>query len=73
MSLIELKQYLQSRQEVSLLDLCRTTKRKPEILRDMLAIWMRKGKVCLKQRTDACGSSCSQCDPLFTETYIWLA
>ena len=73
MTLIELKSYLQSVNEVSLLDLCRRSKTGPDIMRDMLSILMRKGKVCLKQRTNACGQTCNQCDPLFIEMYCWVS
>lgn len=73
MSLLKVKTILQRLETCSLFDLCKETKTHPDVLRDMLQHWVRKGKVCRLVGTDACGKSCTQCDPLFIERYQWIA
>lgn len=73
MLLVQLKQRLQQQKQCNLLDLCKHLHCNPDVVRDMLAIWISKGKVQLCAKSDACGSRCQQCDPLFTEKYMWLS
>lgn len=56
MSLVELKEYLQSRDIVSLEDLSLHFKTTPETLEPMLEQWIRKGKL----RKESSGSSCGE-------------
>lgn len=70
MGLLQLKTHLQSVKQASLLELCQQTGRDPDVLRDMLQHWVRKGVVQCTTKTDACGKTCSQCDPLFVEHYV---
>ncbi len=69
--LSELKHYLRERGQVSLADVARHFDVPPEVARQMLGVWVKKGKVQQTQATASCGSSCSQCDPATTELYIW--
>ena len=56
----------------SLFDLTTRFNADPEQVRDMLQIWIRKGKLCCKKKTSQCGSSCSKCHPHVTEIYEWV-
>ncbi len=71
MILSELKQYLRQRGQVTLADVMHHFDVDENVARDMLAVWMHKGKVQRLQAGASCGSSCSQCDPMATEIYVW--
>lgn len=72
MLLQQIKAYLKQRQIVSLLDLKREFGADADVLRDMLHLWIQKGQVRCLQKTPACGTRCTNCDPLFTEMYEWI-
>ncbi len=72
MLLQQVKQYLIQRRIVSLMDLKQEFKSDSDVLRDMLQLWIAKGKVRCLQKTSACGTRCTRCDPLFTELYEWV-
>jgi len=67
----QIKVYIQERHIVSLLDLKREFGTDTDVLRDMLKIWIQKGQLRSTQKTPACGTRCTNCDPLFTEMYEW--
>jgi putative ferrous iron transport protein C len=73
MSLLNIKKYLMQVKIASLSSLCVYFNAQPEVIRDMLGHWIRKGclRKCLK--TQACGGSCFKCSPLTTEIYEWVA
>ena len=68
----DLRLHLRLNRVCNMFDLTVRFNTEADIIRDMLRIWIRKGKVCCKQRTENCGSSCSRCSPLMTEMYEWL-
>lgn len=72
MSLVELKKYLLQVKIASLASLCNYFNCDSELLRSMLAHWMRKG--CIRQfnKTAACGGACVKCSTLNTEIYEWV-
>lgn len=72
MILITLKQYLIQRRHVTMQNLINHFKLDPEILRDMLNLFIRKGHLKKKQKTNACGSKCIKCHPNMIEVYEWL-
>ena len=69
--LLKLKNHLQKQKTVNMHDLSRALRSNPEVLRQMLAIWVQKGKVREVQRAPSCGDKCQRCDPLLTEIYEW--
>jgi putative ferrous iron transport protein C len=70
--LAELKGYLEARGQATLADMALHFRSQPEAVRNMLAVWERKGRVrCLPAKA-GCGSSCTQCDPATTEVYLWV-
>lgn len=72
MLLIQLKQHLQFKRLVSMLDMVKNFHVDPCVLRDMLQHWIRKGKVRQYSKTSLCGSKCIKCDPLTIEMYQWV-
>lgn len=72
MSLIDLKHYLQQIKICSLFQLSSYFNREPDVLRSMLQHWEYKGYIKKMSKTEKCGSSCSKCDPLYTEIYQWI-
>lgn len=72
MSLLDIKNYLMQVKMASLSSLCVYFHCDQEVLRGMLAHWVRKGCVrqCLK--TAACGTQCTQCPVSATEIYEWV-
>jgi DeoR/GlpR family transcriptional regulator of sugar metabolism len=71
MILSELKAYLQQRGQVTLADIVHHFDVDADVARNMLQVWINKGKVQRLQAAASCGSSCSQCEPMTTEIYVW--
>ncbi len=67
----DIRAYLEERGQAPLSDIARHLDVMPEVARDMLELWIRKGKVHRMAATPSCGTSCSQCDPATTEIYAW--
>ncbi|MDQ2994610.1 MAG: FeoC-like transcriptional regulator [Pseudomonadota bacterium] len=72
MLLQRIKAHLIAHKVSSLFELKREFAEDPALLRDMLQVWIIKGKVRAAQKTAACGVQCSKCDPLLTELYEWV-
>jgi putative ferrous iron transport protein C len=72
MSLLEIKDYLIQVKAASLANLCSYFNCDSELLRQMLAHWIRKGKVRQCKKTSHCGVKCMQCSPSATEIYEWV-
>lgn len=73
MNLLTIKQYLMNVKIASLASLCQYFKNaNPDLLRDMLGHWMRKGKVRCSARTPLCGKKCMKCDLAQIEIYEWV-
>lgn len=70
--LLELKAYLSTRKIINLKELSAHFAKDPELMRQMLTHWIRKGKVCLVAKPNHCGSSCQMCQPEIAEIYQWL-
>ena len=71
MMLADIRAYLQERGQATLADIARHLDVTPELARDMLELWIRKGKVQRLVATPSCGTSCAQCDSATTEIYVW--
>jgi len=71
MILTELKAYLQQRGQVTLADVVNHFDVDADVARDMLQVWINKGKVQRLQAGASCGVSCTQCEPMTTEIYVW--
>ena len=69
--LTALRDYLAGRGQASLAEIALHFDLDPELARQILEVWMRKGKVERRQATAACGTQCSQCDPAAVELYRW--
>jgi len=73
MILLDIKNHIAKAKVTNLYDLCRRFNAGDDLMRDMLAIWMRKGKICKLAQLPGCGSACVKCDPRATEVYKWVA
>ncbi len=71
MSLLAIKQYFLQVKVANLASICEYFKLSPELLRDMLGHWIRKGKIRRFNKTAACGKQCVKCDPGMIEIYEW--
>jgi len=71
MILSELREYIQQHQQVSLADLVNRFDSNEAALRQMLDVWIAKGKIHKRLTTASCGSSCNQCNQSSTEYYCW--
>lgn len=74
--LTEIKLYIRNREQVSLRDLCLRFDTAPATMRDMLSIWIRKGKVNRTSPEAAAGDACGSCNAcsgpgLEAEIYQW--
>jgi len=74
MSLLAIKEHLVKIKLASLSNLsAHFNQISPDLLRDMLSHWMRKGKVRCFKKTPFCGGKCNKCDVTLTEIYEWVA
>ncbi|MBF0097883.1 MAG: FeoC-like transcriptional regulator [Magnetococcales bacterium] len=71
-TLSALRDYLSEKKEVPLMDLAHQFHKDPEVLRDMLAHWVRKGKVQLYTGKSACQSQCGGCGQQSIEICRWI-
>ena len=69
--LTAVRDYLRKRGQATLAEVALHFDVTPEVARQMLEVWERKGKVHRRMATASCGSSCSQCDPAATEIFAW--
>ena len=72
MILSELKGYLQERRQATLSDMALHFRAQPDAIREMLAVWERKGRVRRLPAPVGCGGSCTQCAPGAAEVYVWV-
>lgn len=72
MLLSNLNQYLAQQKAANLLELSRCLNAEPDVVRSMLSLLIRKGRVRQSPKIPGCGSSCGKCNPLLTEVYEWL-
>lgn len=72
MLLSNLKHYLAQQKAANLLALSQHLNSEPDVVRSMLSLLMRKGRVCQSPKIPGCGSKCGKCSPLLTEIYEWL-
>lgn len=71
MTLTELRAHLQGRTGATLAEIAHQFRVDPAIVREMLGVWIRKGKVEKRPMGAGCGSACGQCDPASVELYCW--
>ncbi len=71
MILSEIKKYIQQRGQASLEDIALHFDTEADAVREMLKIWIHKGKITQQISSASCGSSCTQCDSASTEIYVW--
>ena len=71
MILSELRDYIRQRQSVPLSDIINHFDIDENTARQMLAVWLNKGKVLKQLATTSCGTSCNKCASANTEYYFW--
>lgn len=71
MILADLRNYLRSQRQATLMDLAAHFDADPEAVRAMLALWINKGRVERLPLPPACGKTCALCDPSVAEVYRW--
>jgi hypothetical protein len=64
--------HLQSQKVCNMFELTMRFNSSADVLRDMLNMWIRKGKVRCCRKTNQCGTQCVKCHPLITELYEWI-
>lgn len=72
MSLLELKSFMEKVKVANLTTIARHFNADPEIARDMLTIWERKGRVCKAPMCRGCAIKCQKCNPAMFEVYRWI-
>ena len=73
MGLLDIKNYMMKVRMASLSSLCIYFNSEANVLRDMLAHWVRKGHMRQCMKTPKCGVKCGQCSVPQTEIYEWVA
>lgn len=72
-SLRNLRTYLCHHHAASMKQISQDFAEDAQALLPMLEYWVRKGSVRMQMKTSACQKSCSLCDPLDTQWFIWIA
>lgn len=72
MILSAIKQYLTSRHTVTLHDLAIHFDTDSEVMRDMLQLWVRKGKIRMIQGGSCCAKGCGRGTCTAAEAYQWV-
>jgi hypothetical protein len=72
MILAELRSLLQTKKAMNLWQLTKCLQVEPDVMRDMLQHWIRKGKVQKCPSMPGCGSKCVKCSPMLSEIYQWV-
>ncbi len=73
MMLTQLKTILRAHRFMNLYELSQLLQAQPEVVREMLQHWIRKGCVRKCPTAESCGSKCVKCSPLMLECYEWYA
>ncbi|HID97692.1 MAG TPA: sugar metabolism transcriptional regulator [Thermodesulfobacteriaceae bacterium] len=68
---IALRQYLQKRKLVPLIDILNHFRLDKDVIEPMLELWIKKGKVKRHKGDAACRNACCKCDPASIEFYEW--
>ncbi len=71
MILSELRDYIRERRSVALSDIINHFDIDENTARQMLDVWLSKGKIGKQLATTSCGSSCNKCASANTEYYFW--
>ena len=69
--LLSIKRFLRDKEQVNLQDIAFHLRQPPELVRDLLQHWVRKGKVQRCANPPNCGSKCQLCQPVVAEVYRW--
>jgi len=69
MILLDIKNYFTEKKVANLQELSLHFQRDPDMMREMLAHWLRKGVICKEPKPLSCGSKCLQCKPSIAEVY----
>ncbi len=72
MILIDVKNYLKAKSVSNLQAMAIHFQRDPEVMRDMLAHWVRKGVVVVDEKPVSCGVKCIQCKPEVAAVYRYV-
>ena len=72
MMLLDIKQYIRERQTANLQEIAWHFKLTPDIARDMLQHWLRKGAIKRIDNPPGCGSDCMRCKPKYAEVYCFV-
>jgi putative ferrous iron transport protein C len=70
--LLDIKNYLLSRQKVSLHELTHHFHVPAEVILPMIEIWIAKGKIIRCSKASHCGVKCVQCRPTTVEWFEWV-
>lgn len=65
----DLRSYLRQRGQASLQDLAVRFDSDPDLVRDVLGYWQRKGRI--RETVAGCGKSCNQCHHGHLVVYHW--
>jgi putative ferrous iron transport protein C len=71
MILSDLKNYVKSRQQVSLTDMALHFDAEPEAIKGMMEFWIGKGKIKKYSNNPVCGGGCSCSYKEAEELYAW--
>lgn len=72
MILSTIRHYLEIHHVATLNDLAIHSDSAPEVVRDMLQLWVRKGKIRRIQTRSGCDKGCGSCTCAAVEAYQWV-
>ncbi|OGT54448.1 MAG: hypothetical protein A3F17_07600 [Gammaproteobacteria bacterium RIFCSPHIGHO2_12_FULL_41_15] len=70
--LLAIKNYLMTKKTASLQELSCHFQKSPDMMRDLLGHWVRKGCVRQPYKPEGCGTRCHGCPAAEVELYQWM-
>lgn len=70
--LLEVKKFMQEKYVANLEQVAAYIQQDPDLTRQLLDHWVRKGKLEKLPQPAGCGTRCQQCRPKFAEVYKWI-
>ena len=71
MILLDVGHYVREHRQVTLNQIALHVNAQPDVVRGMLEVWIKKGKISKQAMAASCGSRCQKCDMADTEIYTW--
>ena len=70
--LLDIKKFMQEKYVANLEQIATHIHQDPDLTRELIQHWIRKGRVEKLGSPAGCGTRCQQCKPKYAEVYKWI-